>query len=93
MCDLCSFVTTTQSDLTAHVEARHEKPEKKFSCNQCNFSAARKATLKQHLDTVHGVKKKFTCETCGYKCDRKTRLNKHISVCILNLNNFFTNFF
>ena len=73
-------MTTSSSELTSHVELSHEKGKKKYKCDDCPFTAAKKITLKQHLEAAHGIKRPYACELCDYATDKKDDLKKHGTV-------------
>ena len=57
-----------------------KRPEAKkaFKCYICDYSCSLKASLKRHVDSVHGNKKPFKCEMCDYSCSQKPTMKRHV---------------
>ncbi|KAL3266836.1 hypothetical protein HHI36_010988 [Cryptolaemus montrouzieri] len=47
-------------------------------CDHCDYSTARKSTLKNHAKNLHLQIKNFTCGHCGYQTNKKFHLKLHI---------------
>ena len=58
-----------------HIESAHGKV--KYSCNQCEYKATTKGSLKTHIESVH-EKVKYPCNQCDYKATAKGNLKQHI---------------
>ena len=48
-----------------------------YDCDQCNFTALRKVTLKLHQQVEH-EQIRYTCDHCDYKATRANNLQAHI---------------
>ena len=48
-----------------------------FSCDQCDYKATQKGSLKTHIDSVHGDVR-YSCDQCDYKATWKGDLTRHI---------------
>ena len=53
----------------------HEKV--KHPCNQCDYKATEKGSLKKHIESVH-EKVKYPCHQCEYKATTKGNIQRHI---------------
>ena len=53
-----------------------DKGKVKYSCNQCEYKAAGKESLKAHIDSVH-KKVKHACNLCGKEFTLKRNLKTH----------------
>ena len=51
---------------------------KRFSCEQCDYSAARKSHIRKHVLAVHERKKPFSCDLCGYSTAWKPHIRDHM---------------
>ena len=49
-----------------------------FGCEICGNFLSSKASLAQHINTIHEGKKPFTCEICDKCFANKTHLAQHI---------------
>ena len=58
------------------INKRHER-KKRFRCNTCYASFARKVNLTQHIESVHEEKKAYNCLICNKAFSRKTNLSVH----------------
>ena len=54
--------------------------KKPFECNVCTVKFARKANLKQHIDTIHDGIRAFQCEFCNSTFTQKSTLKAHVKV-------------
>ena len=50
---------------------------KRYSCDQCDYKATHKGSLKRHIESVHGDKQ-YPCDKCDYKTAWKGNLKTHI---------------
>jgi uncharacterized Zn-finger protein len=73
-CDLCGYICSTKSKLTAH--QRTHSGEKPFGCELCSYRCARKSNLDRHHRT-HSGEKPFGCDLCSYRCAQKSTLTTH----------------
>ena len=66
-CDICNSQFRFESKLKRHVKTVHEKL-KPFSCpkDSCDYKAATKVMLKQHIERHTGVKP-YDCALCNTK--------------------------
>ena len=49
----------------------------KFSCEYCEYKAATKRSLQNHVKSIHdGVK--YSCEYCDFKATEKSNLQNHV---------------
>ncbi len=56
--------------------AATQNSEKRFACDQCEYSAQYRCLLKRHMP-VHTGQKSLACDQCDYKCTRPGDLKKH----------------
>ena len=52
-CDQCDYQATQQSNLTRHIQTKHEGI--KYACDQCDFLATQQVHLRTHLKKKHQV--------------------------------------
>ncbi|XP_055309686.1 zinc finger protein 155-like [Sitodiplosis mosellana] len=50
-----------------------------LACNQCQYKAVRKDSLKRHMQSKHGAKRSIECEICGKPFVEQIKLNQHLS--------------
>ena len=48
-----------------------------YRCDQCDYKAGWKGSLKTHIDSVHGDVR-YSCDLCDYKAKTKGNLKEHI---------------
>ena len=53
--------------------------EKKFQCDECNYSAPRKFTVKAHINSVHLKIKNHVCNKCNYAASQRMDLIRHVN--------------
>ena len=71
----CSDKATQEDYSLTHKRSVHEGV--KFSCDQCNYKAKWKSSLRKHIKSIHeGVK--FPCNQCEYKATKNDTLLTHI---------------
>ena len=61
--------------LKSHREKVHEAPQ--FQCNHCDYTAASKHALTDHIEARHDRVAKYCCEICGHKTHSKPNLYYH----------------
>ena len=49
-------------------------------CEQCNFTATKEATLKDHFTNKHGASSKFDCKFCSLTAPLLRNPKRHIGV-------------
>ena len=49
--------------------------EVRYPCDQCDYKATEKGSLKKHIDAVHGDVR-YSCDQCDYKSKWKDNLKK-----------------
>ena len=49
--------------------------KKSRKCDQCNFETIYVNHLKEHFDTIHGMRKDFSCGKCPYISDKKSNID------------------
>ena len=62
MCNLCSFILGTESELELHRTDKHPN-----ACVVCSKELGNKSDLDKHIEENHT----YTCDICGYICDGK----------------------
>ena len=65
-----------------------QEKEKKYKCDQCDFTSAHRASSKRHAYLVHGVEfktaadntqmKRHSCFACEFRTDHTSSLRRHI---------------
>ena len=50
-CNQCDYQATTLSNLTNHVQSKHE--DAKYGCNQCDYEGTAQRYLKSHIKSKH----------------------------------------
>ena len=74
-CNKCDYQATHQSNLTRHIQSKHEGV--KYACNQCDQQFTQQCALTTHIQSIHeGVK--YACNQCDYRATQQTHLAKHI---------------
>ena len=74
-CDQCDKQYSDKSNLTKHIQSKHEGI--KYACYECDYQATRQDNLTSHIQSLHeGVK--YACNQCEYKATQKTNLRTHI---------------
>jgi hypothetical protein len=77
-CGLCSFQSAEgvfEAHLnTAHIEEMELEAREMSRCNQCQFTAATKPQVSQHMKTVH---EQFKCEHCEETFISQKKLKQH----------------
>ena len=79
MCSECDYKAVTNGSLLHHMRVVHEKL-KPFSCpeDSCDYKAATKVMLKQHIERHTGVKP-YDCALCNTKFYTKYEKKRHIA--------------
>ena len=76
-CDICSFETKEQSNLSMHIDAIH-LGLKKYKCEKCEFKTGWPMSLKAHEKKCGSMNLTVSCNMCntfkGTKVDLKTHL-------------------
>ena len=49
----------------------------RYSCDQCDYKARQKGSLKTHIESVHGGVR-YPCEKCNYQATKKINRKTHI---------------
>ena len=49
----------------------------KYPCDQCEYAATQKTSLKRHIESVH-CKITYPCDYCEYVATQKSALKRHI---------------
>ena len=68
-------LTEIERSLNAHIEAIHDNDNITYSCDQCEYKATQKLSLRTHIKSLH---EDFTCDQCEFKEKRKGQLDDHI---------------
>lgn len=74
-CEICGRTFANSKCLKKHVEAVHIKV-KRYVCQYCNHSTARKAMMELHL-RIHTGEKPFKCDVCPYATGDHNSLRRH----------------
>ena len=72
------YDATQKLNLEFEKRPASKKLNKKFECEQCPYSAARKSHMKEHVEAVHERLTNYHCDQCPYSAARKHTLKKHI---------------
>ena len=76
-CNQCDFQTQRKSNLTRHIQNKHEDVNVKYNCDQCDYQASLKQHLTRHIQNKHnGVK--YLCDHCDYQAGCVDNLKVHI---------------
>ena len=73
-CKICDKSFYFQKGLYNHIKTLHS--EKQFNCDQCIYSSATAASLKNHILTHNPPN--IHCDDCDFITNTKTKLNRHI---------------
>jgi len=80
-CKECGYKTTTsrmqRSNFTGHVKHVHLQI-KKYTCDQCGYSAAYNNGLKQHIRHVHNKEYDYFCQLCSFGTTKKSLVGAHM---------------
>eukprot|EP00058_Branchiostoma_floridae_P016735 XP_002602223.1 hypothetical protein BRAFLDRAFT_76912 [Branchiostoma floridae] len=76
LCEKCGFRTTQTFQLFRHM--RTHTGEKPYKCDQCDYSAAQKTNLTNHIAAKHTGEKPYMCGVCGHRTVHKSNLTKHM---------------
>ena len=80
-CEQCNYKSKNynkkykKKNLVRHIKMNHE--EKKFNCNQCNFTTAEQRYLDRHIQSIH-EQIRYSCNQCNLKAKQKDYLQLHI---------------
>ena len=75
VCDICEYKATRQTQLTLHIESKHEGI--RYGCNICPFKTITNNFLNVHKQFVHEGKR-FECNYCDFKNKLNLNLKLHI---------------
>ena len=76
-CDLCSYSTKRNYDLTKHVAEKHSgKSVPSFACYVCGHCTKTKQSLQDHIDKNHN-NVDFPCDQCDFIGKSKRHLSDH----------------
>ena len=85
-CPYCDYKSDRSDKLGDHIRGRHTG-ERPYKCDQCDYSAAIKLTLKRHKQTHKKIEKVtpknailHKCPHCDYKSDKLSNLKGRIRV-------------
>ena len=71
-CEQCSMTYSSYRGLYNHIQSVHIK----YPCNQCDYKASQKVSLKLHVQAKHeGIK--YCCNQCDYQSAHQSSLNRH----------------
>ena len=73
--DQCDYQATHQSNLTKHIQSKHEGV--KYACDQCDYRGTQQGSLTVHIRSKHGGVK-YACNQCGYHGTTHGHLRTHI---------------
>ena len=75
-CNLCDYSTINDWYLQRHL--RYHTGERSFSCDQCDYRAVEKSTLKKHKLIHINREKAFPCGQCSRRYFNKKDRNLHV---------------
>ena len=70
--------STTIETMNKNTNVIHEE-KKPHTCPNCDYSSARKTSLKNHIDVVHEGKKPHKCSICDRSFAQTNTLKRHVS--------------
>ena len=62
--------------------------QKKFKCQQCNYTFSFNSRLIKHIRTVHDKIRDFHCSHCEYTCSIYGNLERHIKTVHYKIKDF-----
>lgn len=76
-CPICSYRSTSENDVTRHVEERHA-----FTCKECPTECSSKEELDDHISEIHYTEhiNAHKCNRCHHEFLNKHELKQHMSV-------------
>ena len=64
-CAKCNFTTVKKNYLVSHMRSKHQDPDTKIKCEECNFTHIYPSKMKVHYNIVHlGIKRQDDKSTC-----------------------------
>lgn len=79
MCEICSAVLRSEAYLKRHIETRHSKVQKIYSCDSCGKTFSHKDYLRIHIDR-HRVHQILTCTVCQKSYSSKHTFRRHLKM-------------
>ena len=79
-CQFCAAKFKSGRTLRTHLFTEHksETSEKRFDCNDCTRSFARRSSLEMHIKTIHIASMPYECTLCHQKFGLAFMLADHI---------------
>ena len=78
---VCPHCGKSVSNLLKHIQVVHEKDkQKRFLCDQCDFSTIVKGSLRRHMEAIHLKTTMYHCEQCSYKSVLQSAVNSHVKM-------------
>ena len=74
-CPHCGKIIVERGKMQEHISAKHPAA-REYNCNECPFSAAHKAQLKKHRNSMH-TRSSYVCPQCDQVCKTKNNLDWH----------------
>ena len=72
---MCNFETYNARELDNHVQSMHNKL---ISCVECDFEAASRSILKDHMNRMHTEPSPFACDMCEFKTVVENNFTLHL---------------
>ncbi|KAL5268728.1 hypothetical protein ACHWQZ_G002540 [Mnemiopsis leidyi] len=74
-CKYCNYQAKQYNQLARHWKTH--SGERPYQCGMCDYSAALKHNLVQHMWSKHTARKKYQCSDCDYSATRRDYLAAH----------------
>ena len=82
LCDQCSFMAKTASDMRKHVKDHNPSG---YDCSQCDFKTKNINLLIRHVKHQHTCRDRFLCDECDFTTNKNLKLVTHKERTHLNL--------
>ena len=76
-CPICNYRSTSEADVTNHVEEHHT-----FKCKDCPTECSSQEELDNHISEIHYTEpvSTYKCNRCGHEFGTENELKQHMSI-------------